>query len=141
MLTTLFLTAEEQAIYNALPATLQEGWSIEAETQQYKDTQQKRVLRFRLYRAYDPRLRVLMQSFETASSDEELKNILTNASLKDVSDTALAELFFTMGPGPISAFIVAMLKGAKKDEDIERIASLSIIRHALLSSLTFPAKS
>ena len=136
MLRTAYLTKDEQKLFAKLSATLREGWEVQKEICTYTDASKRQALRFKLYRAYDPRLRVLMQSFEAAESDREMTKILTNSTLEDVSDTALAELFFTMGPGPVSAFVVAMLKEAKTDQDVEHIAALSVIRHALLQSFS-----
>jgi hypothetical protein len=136
MLNTAFLTSQEQALFEALPDTLREGWKVEPETVTHKDSEKQKKLRFMLFSAYAPHLRVLIHSLESASTDKEMQKILMTADLKELSDTALAEIFFTMGPNSLSLFIVAMLEQVKDDEELERIVSLSVIRHSLLRSFS-----
>jgi hypothetical protein len=131
---TLFLTPQEQAVFDALSDDLKEGWETEGETLTYDDTPQKRMIRLSLLRLHDPVLLELRDRAEKAQSPEELANLLHDLDLKDIDDGDLASLFFALGPVVLSQLISHLLGAVTNDKDIEGVTALTVIRHSILSS-------
>ncbi len=131
----LFLSGIEQAIFDALPDVLKEGWTIEEETITYRDTKDHLQVRLALLRLHDPALKALHAKMQGASSPASIAEAIAAMNLKDVDEDDLAMLFFAVGPNMLSGVITALLLHANIDKDIETLAALTLIRHAILRSL------
>lgn len=123
---TLYLTAEEQSAFLALPEALREGWTVESETgTAYEDADVLKV-------------RAGMARFETAPEmrayvQESLKTgKIEPTTIKEIPESALPELFFTIGARGVSVLMKVMLQSTKGDEDVAGLAGLSHIRHDIL---------
>ncbi len=100
-----------------------------------EDKPEHRRMRFYLLRLHDPRLRAFLEQAKTRNSAEALAELVQKTDLAEVNDGDLAELFFALGPTTLSMLIEKMLRDAKTDVDVEGVASLTEIRHSLLSSM------
>ncbi|HLD32310.1 MAG TPA: hypothetical protein VJB10_01835 [Candidatus Peribacteraceae bacterium] len=134
MMTELHLTATEQELFITLPKALREGWTVQKEVQQFKDTNKHLRTRVSFIKIRDPKLHVFKEQIEKAKGQKEIAKIVGEFDLKGVHQADLAELFFALGPKPLFQSIETMLRQAKTDEEIESIAALSLIRNALLRS-------
>lgn len=132
---TLYLTAEEQRLFDALSSDMREGWQTQMEDERYADSADKQMIRLSLVRLHDPRLLKLKKQAEQAGSIEEVATLIQSMNLKDVDEDDLAELFFALGPAALSRLIVDLLAAAKSDSDVEGVTALTIIRHSILTSL------
>jgi hypothetical protein len=130
---TLFLTAEEQKVFQALPAKLREGWTVEEEKGQFQDAEEKLSMRMALLRLHDPKL-LAVQKRAVGLSSGQLAELLAQTDLKGVADDDLAELTFAVGPSILSKLIEGLLLQAKTDAELEDIVALALIRHSLLQS-------
>ncbi|MDD3896957.1 MAG: hypothetical protein PHU04_03910 [Candidatus Peribacteraceae bacterium] len=132
----LSLTADEQKLFDALPDGLKEGWVITEEQGTYSDTPRHRMMRMQLMHLHDPKMQEFLGKAKATEGDEKaLAALVARTDLSDVSDGDLAELFFVLGPAPLSALILSLLRAVKSDEDIDDLASLTLIRNSLLSAL------
>jgi len=136
MPTPLWLTAEERTFFMTLPAELRDGWELQAETQTFTDTSERRAARLGLVRLHDPALLALRDKAKEASSPEALAALLAEMDLHDVTEDDLAELFFALGPDALTGLIAPLLRAAKTDGDLDDVASLLLIRHSLLASFS-----
>jgi hypothetical protein len=136
MMNFLTLTEEEKIAYEALPEKLREGWEVRTEERVFEDTKEHFTTRLSFVRLHDAKLHVFKEQLEKAKTPEEAVAIVQGMDLSQVRQADMAELFFALGPGPISILIGKLLKDAKEDADMEVISSLSLIRGALLKSLS-----
>jgi len=139
IMTTLFLTAEEQKLFEALPGSLKEGWQAKEETRQFTDSQQKASIRLHLLRLEDPKMLQFVEEAKSKESVDDVAALINDTDLSGVSERELAKLFFALGPAPLGQIISSMLPEAKTDKDLEEIVAITTIRHFLLSSLTHTA--
>lgn len=130
----LHLTPSEQALFEALPSALREGWMIESETRSYVDTPDKMEIRMALLRLHDPKLIALREKTATAKNADEVAAIIGETDLHGVDDDDLASLFFALGAETISKLIAFMIPKASTDKDVEGITALALIRHAILNA-------
>jgi len=133
---TLYLTADEKKLFDALSEDLKEGWEVEEEKQVYKDTEDRYRMRLSFLRVSDPALLEFKEKAEKAKSKEEVAKLMEGIDLKGVSQSDLAELFFALGPKDVSILMRLQLSEVKNDKDVEVVSALSNIRHELLKSLT-----
>ena len=132
----LHLTAAERQLFDALSDGLKEGWVLEEERLTYADDPRHRTMRMQLMHLHDPKMQeFLEQAKAKAGDDQSLAALIMGTDLSDVSDGDLAELFFVLGPGPLAVLISSLLKEVSTDEHIDDIASLTLIRHTLLTSM------
>ena len=132
----LQLTEDEKALFASLPAGVREGWEVHTEERTFTDTKEHFATRLSFVRLHDPKLHVFKEQLEKAKSPEEAVAIAGEMDLSQVKQADLAELFFAMGPGPLSLLISKLLKTAKEDTDVQAVAALSLIRGSLLKSLS-----
>lgn len=127
VMNTLYLTGEEEASFRLLPAAIRKGCSIEEETlvRHYETTAQINM-RFRIsdFKKF-PDLAPLM---ERLKEDGEL----SAANFEVLGPALQQELFFAIGARGVAGLLLSILPKASTREDIEAIAHLSQIRHALL---------
>jgi hypothetical protein len=136
MIATLHLTVAERQFFDALPDGLKEGWVLGEENLSYADDPRHRTMRMQLMHLHDPKMQeFLEQAKAKAGDDQSLAAFISETDLSDVSDGDLAELFFVLGPGPLGVLIPSLLKEVSTDEHLEDIASLTLIRHTLLTSM------
>lgn len=139
---TLFLTAEEQKTFGALPAKLREGWTVHAEQEgNLRDDAAHRAMRLQLVHLHDPKLKEFIQRGSALTDAHALAEFVASADLHGVEDGDLAELCFALGPVPLSGIIAILLAQAKHDDDVEGIQALALIRHSLLVAMVSPARS
>ena len=130
----LFLTKEEQSVFDQLSADLKEGWDATLESLQYQDTMERQIMRLSLIRLHDPKLQALRSASQNAQTVDDVVAIVSDFDLKNIDEDDLAELFFAMGPNVMSGLIVLQLQSVKTDADIEGVSALTVIRHSLLES-------
>lgn len=133
-LTTLHLTAHEQEVFHGLSEELKDGWSVEPENRDIRDTNEKRLMRMHLLQLQDPKLTMLRDKALHTQSVEDLAMLIQSHDLEGVDTGDLNEIFFAIGPVVLTTLITYMLKNVQNDQDIEGIASLSYIRSLILSS-------
>ena len=136
MLNVLHLTDTERAIWRTLKPEIQEGWTIEPENGNFRDSPERRRMRLHLLKLRDPRLLDFQEKAKKASTVDALTALILETDLKGVNDADLAELFFAIGPGPIGKIVESMLGAASVDTDIEDIAALTTIRRSLYQAMT-----
>ena len=131
----LYLTPKEREEFEQLPETLREGWRVIEETLTFADTVERREMRLHLLRMHDPKLLALREKALALPTTDAVVTLILESNLSGVSDADLAELFFALGPAPLSFLIPQFLTKAHSDEDLEHVAIFSGIRHSLLASL------
>lgn len=131
---TLYLTVEEQKLFDALSSDMREGWQTQMEEGRYEDSADKQMIRLSLVRLHDPRLLKLRAQAEQAGSIEEVASLIQDMNLEDVDEDDLAELFFALGPAVLSRLILDLLTAANSDGDVEGVTALTVIRHSILTS-------
>lgn len=131
----LHLTAQERAIFDSLPEKLREGWEMEEEKFTYHDTPERMRMRIELMRVHDPKLLEFQKKASQVRSREEFLILAKSTDLSGVSHADLAELFFVLGPEPVSLIVQRLLQEAKADVHLELLVALTAIRHAQLSSM------
>lgn len=133
---TLYLTADEKKLFDALPAAVRDGWVIELEQRTFVDTPEKRNMRFSLVRLHDPKLLAFRDRIASMSSADALISVMKDMDMQGVSEDDLAELFFALGPNVLSVIIPALITAATTDASLEEVCSLSVLRRSLLSSFS-----
>lgn len=134
-MTTLFLTGEEQSLFDALSDALKEGWDTKTETLRFEDNAQRRKIRLEMLKVHHPKTQDLIKRILGAKTEQEIDALLESVNPKEIDDADLAELLFASGPDGIGAMVKGALKTAENDEDVAFAAQLSQARHELLESL------
>jgi hypothetical protein len=126
MQTTLFLTASERDRFEALPAMLREGWTVEEEMKPVFETDYELMIR---------------ASMADVSVYPELQTILDAArrgekidlsSLVEMPDSVIPEVLFAIGARGITVLMDELFANTSTDEDIQSLASFSTFRHDIL---------
>jgi hypothetical protein len=124
----LYLTKTEQDLFAKLPQELKEGWKVEVENGTAYESDAVIAMRRRMASFEEfPHVQVLV---DRVQKGEQLESL----TLKDVPETVLPELCFTIGARGLSVLMGALLKEVKSDEDIEGLSGLSVLRHEMLLS-------
>lgn len=134
-MTVLYLTPKEHLQFASAPAPLREGFDVEEETLVFRDSPAHRALRFKQLRLQDPALLALVQRASSAGVEEELLATCRDLDPARASDRDLAELCFLIGPEGISALLFERLRTLQSAHDLDGIAALAAMRHAMLLSL------
>lgn len=132
----LHLTADEQALFAAVPENLRRKVNIESETLTYVDTPQRKQIRVQNMKLSATALLNFKGKVTAGSTVEEMTTLLSTANLAALSEDDLSELYFALGPDGVSMLIIQMLPHVRKEEDFEALISLCVIRHSLLLSLS-----
>jgi len=140
MMTTLYLLAGEQPLFDALSAKVKEGWSVKEETKNFTDSPDKARTRLHLLHLEDPKMLQFIEEAKKKESVEDVAALIQDTDLSGVSERELAKLFFALGPTTLSVIIASMLPKVKKDEDLSQIVAIATVRHFLLSSLIHTAQ-
>ncbi|MCF7844498.1 MAG: hypothetical protein K9M03_01565 [Kiritimatiellales bacterium] len=140
MMNILHLKPAEKELFKKLSKELQEGWSVEEESQSYEETPEKSNVRLRLLRVHDPKIASFMDAAEKKKDANDLAELVLDTDLSGVSEAEIAKLFFVLGPTPLGKIIEALMQTVSEDNDIKDIAAIATIRHELLSSLQISSK-
>lgn len=127
MNTTIFLTGEEQEMFNAIPSSLREGWNVQPET--LESYESLRQIRMRISLAdfkFHPGLKVILDQISEGQPPDSIP-------FDHIGPEVQKELFFIIGARGVAAFIATLLREIATDADIEALATLSAIRHELLT--------
>lgn len=131
---TLYLTADEEELFDALPDTLKEGWKTEKQEIEYVENPEELYLRYKIARFTDPMLEAFVLAVREAKNVGDFEKAASSVDVSAYSQEQLAELFFVLGVGVMSAMVVYVLKNAANDEDLEGIATMTDIRRMLMES-------
>jgi hypothetical protein len=131
MITTIHLTADEKKAYETIPAALRDGWTVEDETQTSYETDRQLMMR-----AHMSTLHKYVVVQEMAQHVMDGKGL---PSLGGIPDDLLPEVYFTIGARGVDKLIKLAMQTIKTDEDMEGLASLTMIRHELLLTNANPA--
>ena len=130
MSTPLYLTAEERAVFEKLPASVREKWVVIDETLTSYETERQLKIRRDIFRKKDPAFMRLLEKLGT------LKELVSIEQLTDavgpVPPTLLMNIFFTMGAGFLRDCTMAILSSAQPD--VTALAECAGLRHLLLES-------
>ncbi len=130
---TLQLTKAEMTLFQALPESVRNGWKTEEELLTFEDTPSRRSMRMSVIKLTDPRLlRLRTQVSELQQKPQDAKKLMDDMDFSDVNDDDLLQLFYAMGPDVLTFMIVQLLQPTANDEDVQMVASLSMIRHLIL---------
>ncbi len=129
---TLYLTGEEQKSFDRLPAESRADFTVEIETLTFQDTPQRIAIRFDLFKPTDPDIIRFRDAAKKAKTDEEFSALAETLDLKKIGDAELTQLLFAVGPNFIGIVIADLLASVG---DLELVAALSSLRHAMLESL------
>jgi hypothetical protein len=137
-MTTLFLTGEEQKLFDGLSKELQNGWKTEEETLTYEDSDEQRKTRLQLMRFTSPALVHLKTKLTAAGSAQEVQQLIKGLQQSDITEHEWLELLYGVGPDVISLLIQTMLQAAKTDEELELVMALTALRHEILDAFVNP---
>lgn len=120
-------------LFQALPESVRNGWKTEEELLTFEDTPSRRSMRMSVIKLTDPRLlRLRTQVSELQQKPQDAKKLMDDMDFSDVNDDDLLQLFYAMGPDVLTFMIVQLLQPTANDEDVQMVASLSMIRHLIL---------
>ncbi len=129
----LNLTKIELHLFKALPADVQDGWKTVEETLTFEDTDYRRYMRMSVMKLHDPRLVSLRSKLMELKDDPAAaQKVLDDLDLATINDDDLLQLFYAMGPDPISLMILHLLQPGADDQNVKMASALSIIRHVIL---------
>ncbi len=124
---TLFLTDAERALFSALPSFVQEGWDVQTESLDAYESVRQMKIRYSLADfSFHPDMKVFAETI--ANGGEPDMNILDT-----LNPEVEKEIFFVLGARGVKSLMETLLAEISNDEDVELLASLSVIRHELLS--------
>ena len=129
--TTLYLTAEEKAVFDGLSDELKEGWNVVVEEIDYEETPIKQRIRFDVMNVQSPGLQDFQEKAKTVGTKEEIETLASELDFSAFNDVDITELFYALGPFSIGELITRFLGEAKADEDIQGILGMSALRHLL----------
>lgn len=132
----LHLTAAEIKLFQALPKELTKDWEATEETVVFTDTPEKMQIRMRNLTVHDPKLVALKAKAQSITTEKEFAALTGDIDFATIDQEDLIELYFAIGPDALTVFIGDALKHTKTSDDMIGLASLTIIRHGLLLSLT-----
>jgi len=127
MTKTLFLTSAERATFDALPSSLRDGWDVQSESLETYESMRQIQIRYSLADfSSHPEINSFVESI--VNGGEPNMDVIDS-----LSPEVEKEIFFVMGARGVKSLIETLLPEVANDEDVELLASLSVIRHELLS--------
>lgn len=132
---TLHLTPDEQEIFSALPGDIRADVVVVPEKITFIDTDEQRAVRMRTLVIKNPALQELKPKLAAANAGWQLVEYAREFDFASLSKEELIDLYYTMGPDPMTAMIEHLLREVQCAQDIEDIAPLTFIRHGVLSVL------
>jgi hypothetical protein len=130
---TLYLTPSEKMMYEALPESLREGWSVTDEIEHYERAEEL-DLRYRMADFMDPACKELLEAAKGVTNREDFEKVASQFDISSLSQEQTAELFFILGSKIITYMMSYLFQSVENDEDIEGISGLSAIRHLLFET-------
>jgi hypothetical protein len=131
---SLLLTSSEKALFSALQESVREGWVVEDAGTIPADDPARRMMRLHLMRFHSPSLASFQAAVRADASPESLAAHIAATDLSMVSHEDFTEMFFALGPEVLSFVIAGLLQHVARDQDLELIAGLTVIRDAQISS-------
>ena len=124
----LRLRENERSLFEQLPDSLQDGWTIEEEMRWHEDSPHALCTRLSLLRSHVPHIQKLKDQLRSTTSEKDILMTLHAFDLHALSHEELLDLFFVLGPSLLSEWIAESLKEAESDTDLLRIAALTEVR-------------
>ncbi len=131
---SLYLTASEQKLFDALNPKLKEGWTVASETLSFEDTSEKSQIRFDLMRLEHPLLEQLRKNGGVKSA-QDLADFMQKNDLSKLGQNDLSEILYVLGPNLVSAVIETMFTSVHNDDDLAGICAFTSLRHILFSAM------
>lgn len=135
-MSTLFLTAAEKKLFDALPKEVKGEWTVEEERMTFEDSPEKRQVRLRNMQLKHPKLASLRNRAKSLKSSDEFQKLSEEIDFNAVSEDDLMELYFAMGPNILSEIIGMTLSNVKTSDGFLGVVALTAIRHSLLVALS-----
>ncbi len=129
-MTTLILTREEKLLYEALPKSLREGWSVREPDVVCHEQLEDLLMRLKVFAPKEFPYTSFLKDGKKINNAKELESVAASFPVEKLSYTQMIDVFFLLGTKIIGGMIVYALKHAKTDEDIEGVMTMSIIRDA-----------
>lgn len=126
---TLFLKADERTLFDRLPESMQEGWSVQEDVMDYVDSPDRRRVRMSAICIQDPRLKAFHDRLHASITLEEATQLLQDLDVRTMHDVDVREIVYALGPDVLSAIIALVLRTAASDEDLLDVAAYSTARH------------
>ncbi len=131
----LYLTAEEQQRFQALPAALKTGWNVQPEVVTFRDDPDQFMLRAKSLNVKSQVLLDFQKRCSILKSEEDVLAAVEAVDFSSVNDDDILELLFVIGPQGLSATIVSTLEKAKTMDEVGQAGALSVARHTLLATM------
>jgi len=126
---TLFLTAEEQKTFGALPAKLRDGWTVTPAVIVPEDPEEL-IVRRGMASFANAELRSACERL-AETKDSKWEQVLSSLREQAFTREELSEMFFALGVEALNRFIAVVLPSAKTDEDVEFLSALTQVRSML----------
>ncbi len=136
MSTPLYLTAEERAVFEKLPAKVREGWTVLEETLNAYETEKQLKIRRDIFRKKDPAFEKLAATLEKIQGSPTMEEVAH--SVGPVPKMLLLNILFTMGAGYVRDWIRRFLPAATTQQDMASLSELTQIRHLLFEENLAP---
>ncbi len=123
----LYLTNDEQKLFQKLSEALKEGWKVEEEKMNSYESDAVLEMRQQMVHPEHRKLPAL-----AALSKQLEKGNLEKVTFPKLPDDVYKEFFFTIGARGIHPLIDGLLHSAKTDDDMIALGDLTTMRHQLL---------
>jgi hypothetical protein len=134
MMTVLYLTATEKAMYEKLPKSLRDGWSVVNESITTYETAEELHFRYQIAHFEHPSCAAVAKAAKDVQSVKDIERIAATCDVAALSREQLAELFFVLGTKVLSFMILYLLERVKDDQDVEGLAAFTAIRRMLVET-------
>ena len=132
----LYLTKEEQKVFEKLPEVLRAGVRIEEEKIMFTETSEGLEVRMRNMKIEHPVLKKLREESKSKKqTSEDIAKIAESIDLSNLSKNDLIELAFAWGPTMFTHMISLALPAVASPEELIDVGNLAGMRHGLLLSL------
>ncbi len=133
-MSSIFLTENEQHIWQSLPSNYRAGWEVEREREDVTETREDLLMRYQMAAFDSPACMDLCAKAQKTSTPEELLRVAEAFDVTTLSSSDLAETFFVLGTVWTSAIIMYLLQNAQSAEDVDGVAHLTAVRRALIET-------
>lgn len=130
----LFLTKAEHALLKQRFPQYEKEYTYAEENHEVKDSSRRMMLRLSLVRLRSPSLIALRDKITKATTLEAAVAIIAEHDLKGTPDEDLSQIMFALGPDVLGEVLWMLLRFAQSHDDLEHIATLSFLRHEILSA-------
>ena len=132
----LYLTNAEEKRFRVLPSSLIEGWDVRGEPIVAVEDAEQLEIRREIFRKKDPEFQAFLQTLESFKEKGDAAQALS--TIDHLPPRLTLGIFFTLGVQYLCDAIEALLGQIHDDADMEGLASLTAIRHALLEANAEP---